>query len=129
MREPMKPAHVPRSRLEPLDAKVARDGGSLLYLEGARYGLVTSVFEAEIVPGSGPKPHSHAYAEFFVLHEGQGRFFVDGQSIDAVAGDVVIVPPNMEHWFVNTGPGQLRHTAVHESPVEAATFKDGSIGR
>jgi len=73
--------HVRRSDLEQLDAKVARDGGSLRYLEGGRYGLVTSVFEAEIVPGSGPRPHTHAYAEFFVLHEGQGRYFAADQSL------------------------------------------------
>ena len=120
------PRHVPRSELEPLDAKVARDGGSLLYLEGGRYGLVTSVYEAEIVPGSGPKPHTHAYAEIFVLHEGQGRYFVDEQSFDAEAGDIVIIPPEAEHSFTNTGPATLRHTAIHEAPARASTIIDGS---
>jgi mannose-6-phosphate isomerase-like protein (cupin superfamily) len=120
------PQHVRRSALELLEAKVTREGGSLLYLEGARYGLVTSVFEAEIVPGSGPRPHTHAYAEFFVLHEGQGRYFVDEQSFDAEAGDIVIVPPKTRHSFVNTGTGPLRHTAIHEAPAQAATFPDGS---
>lgn len=120
------PRLVPQASLQLLDAKVVKDGGSLLYLEGAKYGLVTSIFEAEIVPGSGPRPHTHAYAEFFVLHQGQGRFFADGQSFDAQAGDVVIIPPEIEHSFVNTGTGPLRHTAIHEAPVQATTFVDGS---
>ena len=117
---------VPKSSLQLMDARVARDGGSLLYLEGARYGLHTSTFEAEIVPGSGPRPHTHVYAEFFVIHEGQGRFTADGQVLDAEAGDVVIIPPEVEHSFVNTGTGPLRHTAIHESPVQKTTFSDGS---
>jgi len=120
------PTHVPRSALELLDAKVTRDGGSLRYLEGGRYGLVTSVFESEIVPGSGPRPHTHTYAEIFVLHEGQGRYFVDEESFDAEAGDIVIIPPETQHHFINTGSGPLRHTAVHEAPAQAATFIDGS---
>lgn len=118
--------HVRRSDLAQLDAKVAGDGGSLRYLEGGRYGLITSAFEAEIVPGSGPRPHTHAYAEFFVLHEGQGRYFAADQSFDAEPGDIVIIPPETEHHFVNTGPGPLRHTAIHEAPAQASTFTDGS---
>jgi len=112
--------------MELLDAKVTWDGGSLRYLEGGRYGVVTSIFESEIVPGSGPRPHTHAYAEFFVLHEGQGRYFVDEQGFDAEAGDVVIIPPETRHSFINTGSGPLRHTAIHEAPAQAATFTDGS---
>ena len=118
------PRHVPRSALELLDIKVTQDGGSVRYLEGARYGLATSVLEAEIVPGSGPRPHTHTYAEFFILHEGQGRYFVDGISIDAEAGDIVIVPPDTKHSFVNTGSGPLRHSAIHEAPARISTFTD-----
>jgi len=120
------PTHVRRSALELLgNAKVTRDGGSLRYLEGERYGLVTSVFEAEIVPGSGPRPHTHAYTEYFILHEGQGQYVVDETSIDAEAGDIVIVPAGVVHSFVNTGQGPLRHTAIHEAPVQLASFTDG----
>lgn len=121
------PTHVPRAALELLaNAKVTRDGGSIRYLEGQRYGLVTSVFQSEIVPGSGPRPHAHAYSEFFILHEGQGRYVVDETSIDAEAGDIVIIPAGAVHSFVNTGSGPLRHTAIHEAPLQLATFADGN---
>jgi quercetin dioxygenase-like cupin family protein len=114
--------HVPHGALELLDkAKVSIDGGSLRYLAGERYGLITSVFLAEIVPGSGPPRHTHPYAEFFVLYEGQGRYTVGNEHVDAEAGDVVIVPPEAEHEFVNSGTGPLRHVAIHESPVQKAT--------
>lgn len=100
--------------LELLDRKVTRDGGALRSLEGARYGIHTSIFRSEVVPGSGPEPHTHAYVELFVIESGQVRFFVDGDALDATAGDIVIVPAGAPHGFVNTGPGLLRHTAIHE---------------
>jgi mannose-6-phosphate isomerase-like protein (cupin superfamily) len=103
--------------LELLDIKVTRDGGTVRYLEGGGYGLRTSVFQSEVVPGSGPEPHAHPYAEFFVIHAGHGRFFVGDVTIDADAGDIVIVPPNVVHHFVNTGSGRLHQTAIHEAPV------------
>lgn len=110
-----------RADLELLDWKVTQDGGDLRYLEGARYGLGTSLFRSEVVPGSGPLPHTHAYDEIFVLEEGQGRFQVGAEFLDAAAGDVVIVPANAPHTFVNTGTGLLRHTAIHEGAERAVS--------
>ena len=61
-------AHVVRhADLRLLDLKVTQDGGAVRYLEGGRHGLTTSIFESEIVPGSGPTPHRHPYAEVFIL--------------------------------------------------------------
>lgn len=112
--------HVPSSELELLDIDVTRAGGAVRYLEGARYGLATSVFHSQVPPGSGPPTHRHPYAEVFVLHDGQGRYTVDEQAFDAVSGDIVIVPPNAWHSFVSSGEGPLRHTAIHEGPARVS---------
>lgn len=104
-----------------LDLKVTRDGGAVRYLEGARYGLATSVYQSEIVPGSGPRTHSHPYIEYFVLDEGQGRYVVGDEEFDAQPGDVVIVPPGARHSFTNVGTGMLRLTAIHEAPAHQMT--------
>jgi quercetin dioxygenase-like cupin family protein len=37
---------------------------------------------------------------------------------------VVIIPPGVVHWFVNTGDDFLRHTAVHEAPAHDVTYLD-----
>ncbi len=105
-----------------LDLKVTRDGGAVRYLEGARYGLATSIFASEIQPGSGPGTHSHPYAEVFVLHQGTGRYRIGDEEIEAQAGDVVIVPAGAWHSFVNPSTSDLlRHTAIHEAPVHSST--------
>ena len=115
------PSQLSASDLELLDIKVTHDGGSVLYLEGAKYGLATSIYRSEVVPGSGPSAHTHPYTEFFVLNEGQGRFHVGATAFDATAGDIVIVPPDVVHSFVNTGSEMLRQTAIHEAPIHAMT--------
>jgi len=103
--------------LELLDVKVSRDGGVVRYLEGGRYGLITSAYLAKITPDSGPEPHAHPYAEFFIIHAGRGRYYIGDATFEAVAGDVVVVPPQVVHHFVNVGSEPLQHTAVHEAPA------------
>jgi mannose-6-phosphate isomerase-like protein (cupin superfamily) len=116
MQRSVRATHVPGSDLELLDVKVTRDGGFVRYLEGARHGLATSVYRSETVPGSGAAPHTHPYSELFVLQEGRGRYSIGDRTFEAQAGDVVIVPPEVVHSFLNPGPGPLRQTAVHEAP-------------
>jgi Thermophilic glucose-6-phosphate isomerase and related metalloenzymes len=115
--------HVRGSELDLLANTVTQDGGAVRYLEGARHGLKTSAYHSQVVPGSGPREHTHPYAEVFVLHDGGARYFVGNDAFDAVAGDMVIVPAGMAHRFVNTGAGMLRQTAIHEAPVHAATYR------
>ena len=114
---------VSTEELELLDIKVTREGGSVRYLEGARYGLRTSIYRSETVPGGGPPPHAHPYAEFFVIHDGSARFQVGDDAIEAEAGDVVIVPADVTHSFINPGSGPLRQTAIHEAPAHAQEMR------
>jgi mannose-6-phosphate isomerase-like protein (cupin superfamily) len=118
------PRHVPSTELELLDNDVRRAGGAVRYLEGAKFGLKTSVYHSQVPPGAGPRTHSHPYSEVFVLHEGRGRYMVGDESFEAAAGDVVIVPAGMWHSFVNPGDGFLRQTAIHEAPAHASTLRE-----
>jgi len=118
--------HVRHDQLELLIGNVAEDGGELRQLSGSDYGLVTSLMYAQVAPGSGPRRHRHPHAEVFVLHTGQGRYEVEGEFIDAVAGDIVIVPPETWHSFVNIGAELLRQTAIHENARAVTLFEDGS---
>lgn len=111
--------------LELLDRKVTRDGGSLRYLEGVRYGVGSSLYRSVVVPGSGPVRHTHPYDEIFVIEAGQARFEVAGEFLDAVAGDIVIVPAGQVHGFVNSGSEPLRHTAFHDGAERAVSVPQG----
>ena len=73
---------------------------------GDRYTMV----EIKTAPGAGAPPNHHAGEDesFFVL-DGQFAFFIDGQTINAVAGDFVKIPDGAVHAFTCTGdqPGRL----------------------
>lgn len=82
--------------------------------EGAQYGDVeVSFFLVDAPPGSGPKLHTHPYAEVFVVQEGELTFMVGAETLTAYAGQIVIVPPGVPHKFVNTGAGHARHLDIH----------------
>jgi quercetin dioxygenase-like cupin family protein len=117
---------VRHADLELLRGKVTKDGGELRQLSGSDYGLVTSVMRSEVIPGSGPRRHRHPHAEILILHEGQGRFEVEGTSFIGDASDIVIVPPYAWHSFVNSGTGPLRLTAIHQNPRAVTRFEDGT---
>ena len=68
----------------------------------------------------------HPHAEVFVLHDGQGRFEVEGTYFEAEAGDMVIIPPDAWHSFRNTGAGMLRQMAIHQNARAVTLFEDGS---
>ena len=84
--------------------------------EGYRYGDANvSFFLTDAPPGSGPRLHTHPYAEVFVVQEGQATFTAGDATIEATAGQIVVVPAGVPHKFVNTGTGGLRQISIHPS--------------
>ena len=69
----------------------------------------------DIEPGGGPRLHRHAYEEVFIVLEGQAKFTVGSDTIEARAGQVLIVQPRVPHKFVNSGNGRLRQIDIHAS--------------
>jgi mannose-6-phosphate isomerase-like protein (cupin superfamily) len=84
--------------------------------EGEQYGEVgVAFFLTDAPPGSGPRLHTHPYAEVFVVQEGEVTFMVGEEMIPATAGQIVVVPPGTPHKFVNVGTGRARHIDIHAS--------------
>lgn len=63
--------------------------------------------------GGGPKLHKHPYAEVFVVREGRGLFTIGDKTIEATAGQILVVPADVPHKFSNLGPGRFESTDVH----------------
>ena len=85
--------------------------------EGAALGTgATVLFYATDEIGVGPRLHVHPYDEIFIVKEGNARFTVGGQMLDAGPGDVVLGPANQPHKYKNLGPGRLVTTDIHVSP-------------
>ena len=84
--------------------------------EGEQYGDVgVSFFLVDAPPGGGPGLHTHPYAEVFVVQEGGVTFTVGDETVEATAGQVVIVPPGVPHKYRNAGTRRARHIDIHTS--------------
>jgi quercetin dioxygenase-like cupin family protein len=81
-----------------------------------------SFFVNDSPPGSGPALHSHPYAEVFVIRSGQLTFTVGDQTIEVSGENVVIVPPNTPHKFINSGTETAHHIDIHTSAQMVTTW-------
>jgi mannose-6-phosphate isomerase-like protein (cupin superfamily) len=83
--------------------------------EGKEHGATVSFFISRFPPGGGPELHRHPYEETFIVEEGIATFVVEGRTVLARAGQVVVVPAGAAHSFVNSGRGILRQVSIHPS--------------
>ena len=90
-------------------------GKSASRFEGRDHGARVSFFVGRFPPGDGPPLHRHPYEETFVIEDGSATFTVDGETIDAQAGQIVVVPAGAAHRFVNSGDETLRQVSIHPS--------------
>jgi quercetin dioxygenase-like cupin family protein len=91
--------------------------GSSTRFEGGGHGSSISFFLSRFAPGGGPRLHRHPYDETFIIEAGTARFTAGDATFEAVAGEVVVVPPNTPHKFVNTGDDELVQVSIHAAPA------------
>jgi quercetin dioxygenase-like cupin family protein len=82
--------------------------------EGCLYGDANvSFFLIDSSQGGGPGLHTHPYAEVFVIQDGEVTFTVGDATIEARAGQILVVPAGVPHKYVNSG--RARHIDIHTS--------------
>ena len=96
--------------------------------EGADHGSDVSVIFVDAPPGRGPALHHHPYIETFLVQAGRARFSVDGQTIEAKAGDVVVAAAGAVHGFTTLEPDGARMVNIHSSPPFETTWVEQSPG-
>jgi mannose-6-phosphate isomerase-like protein (cupin superfamily) len=100
-------------RVIPLDR--LRTSGDTSLFQGGAHDVELTFFDAAPAAGKGPNLHVHPYPEVFLVQEGEATFTVDGEEIAVRGGNVVIVPPETPHKFVNSGEERLRIVTLHPS--------------
>lgn len=71
---------------------------------GSETGNQYAVITGETPPQGGPPLHVHLTdAETFYVLEGTFLFELDGETVQAGAGDVVHIPPGVKHLYQNIG--------------------------
>jgi mannose-6-phosphate isomerase-like protein (cupin superfamily) len=89
-----------------------RRGGRTARFEGHAHDAKVSFFVVNGVEGDGPDLHRHPYEETFVILDGSATFTVDGETLEAAAGTILVVPPGAPHKFV-VGRHGLRSVNIH----------------
>jgi mannose-6-phosphate isomerase-like protein (cupin superfamily) len=51
----------------------------------------------------------------FIVQEGRPLFTVGAETLDGQPGQIIVVPPETPHKFVNIGEGPLRQIDIHAS--------------
>jgi quercetin dioxygenase-like cupin family protein len=83
---------------------------------GEKQGAPFSAYIVNAKPGQGPPLHTHPYVEVAFTLEGRATITVGNETRDVKAGDIVVIPANTPHRFVNAGNTVLRQIDIHASP-------------
>lgn len=87
-----------------------RDGSDLNY----------SLAHATLKPGAASLPHViHKSSEAYIILEGHGTAYVDGQALALSPGVVVLIPAGAEQFVRNEGSGPLRFWCIVSPPWQA----------
>jgi len=95
--------------------KLPYDGNTYEF-EGFRYlDTEISFIWVDMPPGGRVRLHKHPYEEIFIIQEGHATFTVDSDILEAHAGQVIIVPADIPHKFMNASSTQLKQIDIHVS--------------
>jgi mannose-6-phosphate isomerase-like protein (cupin superfamily) len=90
--------------------------GNTYEFEGARFqDTEVSLIWVDMPPGGAVRLHKHPYKEIFIVQEGVSTFTVGSETLEAYPGQIIIVPADMPHKFMNLHDKQLRQIDIHVS--------------
>ena len=83
---------------------------------GETQGAPFSAYIVKARPGQGPRLHTHPYVEVAFTLQGCAIITVGDEQREVKAGDIVVIPADTPHRFVNSGDALLRQIDIHASP-------------
>jgi len=57
--------------------------------------------------------HTHEFIEINLINKGQGRHFMEGQAMTVEPGDAFVIPPMVEHGYIDDGGLDVCHMLLH----------------
>jgi mannose-6-phosphate isomerase-like protein (cupin superfamily) len=88
--------------------------GNTYEFEGTHYqDTEVSFIWVDMPPGGTIRLHKHPYKEVFIIQEGVATFTVGNTTLEAHAGQIIIVPAKVAHKFRNMSDRQLKQIDIH----------------
>ena len=95
--------------------ELPRDGNTYEFVGSQYQDTEISFIWVDMPPGGTIWLHKHPYKEIFIIQEGEATFTVGSTSLEAHAGQIIIVPADMPHKFSNLSDKQLKQVDIHVS--------------
>jgi mannose-6-phosphate isomerase-like protein (cupin superfamily) len=67
----------------------------------------------DMPPGGMVRLHKHPYKEIFIIQQGVAIFMIGSTTVEAHTGQIIIVPADTPHKFMNAGQSRLRQIDIH----------------
>ncbi len=98
-----------------LDRAELPRAGHTYEFQGIQYqGTEVSFIWVDMPPGGRVRLHQQPYREIFIIQEGGVSTFTIGPTtLEAHTGQIIIVPADTPHKFMNAGNGRLRQIDIH----------------
>ena len=97
-----------------LDRDELPHDGNTYEFEGIHFQTTeVSFIWVDMPSGGAVRLHQHPYKEIFIIQEGIATFTVGSTTLQAHAGQIVIVPANVAHKFMNLSDRQLKQIDIH----------------
>jgi len=93
--------------------ELPRDANTYEFVGSEYQDTEVSFIWVDMSPGGFVRLHKHPYKEIFIIQEGMATFTVDSTTLDAHAGQIIIVPADVPHKFMNTSDRQLKQIDIH----------------
>jgi len=90
-----------------------RDRNTYEFIGSQHQDTEVSFIWVDMPPGGFVRLHKHPYKEIFIIQEGIATFTVGTSALEAHAGQIIIVPADMPHKFMNRSNGQLKQVDIH----------------
>jgi len=89
------------------------DGNTYEFVGSQYHDTEISFIWVDMPPGGLVKLHKHPYKEIFIIQEGTATFTVGSIILEAYAGQIIIVPADVPHKFMNSSDKQLKQIDIH----------------
>jgi mannose-6-phosphate isomerase-like protein (cupin superfamily) len=99
-----------------LDRDVLPRDGNTYEFEGVQHpDTEVSFIWVDMPPGGVIRLHKHPYQEIFIIQEGVATFTVGSTTLEAHAGQIILVPADTPHKFMNLSDTRLKQVDIHVS--------------
>jgi mannose-6-phosphate isomerase-like protein (cupin superfamily) len=90
--------------------------GNTYEFQGFQYqDTEVSFIWVDMPPGGMVRLHKHPYQEIFIIQQGVAIFKIGSTTLTAHTGQIVIVPADTPHQFMNASQSRLRQIDIHVS--------------